>query len=63
MIPWKIYGTITHDPSSHVNLPLGLPEQCDISMRQEEAAEEEDTPNIDTWHNMRVRVDLYNSLH
>ena len=32
MIPWEIYSIITHDPSSHVNLPLGLPEQCDRSM-------------------------------
>jgi hypothetical protein len=29
MIPWEIYGIITHDPSSHVNLPLGLP--CNVT--------------------------------
>jgi hypothetical protein len=35
MIPWEIYSIITCDPSSHVNLPLGLREQCDIYMHQQ----------------------------
>jgi hypothetical protein len=35
MISWEIYDIITHDPSSHVNVPLDLPEQCDISMHQQ----------------------------
>ena len=30
-----MYGIITHDPSSHINLPLGLPRQCGKPMHQQ----------------------------
>ena len=36
--------------------------QIYISTIQEEE-EEEDTPNIDTWHNARVWVDFFGGLH
>ena len=55
ILTWKIYGIITHDPSSHVNLPLGLPGQCDKSMHQQfikwhkkKEKKKKDTPHIDT---------------
>ena len=35
MIPWEIYDIITHDSSSHFNLPLVILEQCGKSMHQQ----------------------------
>jgi hypothetical protein len=32
-----------------------------INIQEEE--EEEDTPHIDTWHNVRVWVDFFGGLH
>ena len=48
MIPWEIYGIITHDSSLHVNLPLDLPEQCDTSMQQQ----------FNKWHKKKKKKTL-----
>ena len=46
MISWEIYSIRTHDSSSHVNLPLDLPEQCDRSMYQQ----------FNEWHKNKKRT-------
>ena len=34
-----------------------------INIQQVVEKEEEDTPHIDTWHNVRVWVDFFGGLH
>jgi hypothetical protein len=41
--------------------PGKMPHTC--TNIQEEAEEEEDTPHVDTWRNVRVWVDFLGGLH